>query len=160
MSLAADHPLKWLETELETDPATMGYAAIRAGAGTPREKSEAMAALANDPTKREGGNRGVIEAWEVYDRINMTELDALPAAKRDRLGVILGMGTLNSNSPVLEADMIGIFGAVADSMTMKNLTGHAQGGFAGKDLRKRYVSRASELKKQITPADVEFCEAN
>lgn len=149
-----------LDAELAQDPANLGYATIRAGAGTASEKAVLLAAKLNATDTGRTRNRGVIPTYLMYDRVDVTEYAALTAANKDRLRMILAMGHVNANSPVLQADLEAIF--PANAVTLKNFAGLAGGSFQGDDLRKVIVSRAQELELgfAVTPGDVAICEAN
>lgn len=127
MSFSAAQLKADIEAWSETDLATMTDAEI--------------AAKYNDPTLEEV-DRGVVATWQIYERLDGSELAGLANGARQRLAAILSLGTVNVNSPIIAADIASIFGAGSD--TVKNLTGHQSGDFPGDDLRKRKVSRGAK----------------
>ena len=87
-----------LIAELRDDPLARGYAGMTA--------AQAAASLNERNRTR---NRASIPVSEVLDAIVWTEYDALAAAHKDRLGLILARDAINANSANVKAVFLAAF---------------------------------------------------
>lgn len=127
--------LQAFKTEINTDPAGLGYAG----------KADAeVSAIYRDPTLRTVP-RGVVETHEILDQLDPAEYAAIlnSTTKRDALGHLLGLGTVHSGSSMAAKIVVEVFGA--GSVTVSNL----------QSFRTVPGSRADELGNGPgTPSDV------
>lgn len=127
-----------LKSELENDPALLGYGPfIAAGNHT------GLAALLNAPKVGVVVGRGVVPAHEVVDAIVPGEYASLVAAERDYLLMVVAGGTVNLGDGQTRAALKVLFGA--GTVTRANLIALAD----------RTGSRAEELGfGEVSEADV------
>lgn len=120
-----------LKTELQTDPLTLGYAALLAAGN-----HGAVADVLNQ-------SRTAVPAWEVFDAIVPAEWASLTAQEKQRIQTILSMGTVSVHGTNTRNSFLAAF--AAGTTTRSNLAA----------LQTRQGSRAEFLFGQpVTAADV------
>ena len=117
-----------LKTECETDAASLGLAAPFA-AGT----FSIVADLLNAVSQSIDIDRDLVPSWEAFDACVASEIEALSAAKRQVLQMLLAMQLINVKSTNVRAAVTSIFAAGTSSRT------------ALAALQKRKGSRAEQL---------------
>lgn len=132
-------PFKALHTEVTTDPLSRGYAGM----------TDAQVATSLN-TKNRTINRLFVEAFEIFERINLTDLTThVTAAAKERerqlLLLLLSQERIFIQDPNVEEIIKEVFPGAAQ--TKKNLVGAvgADAQWVNKDLRKIIVSRGEEI---------------
>lgn len=127
-----------LKTELQTDPQGFGYAApLAAGNHT------ALADLLNQVRGTIALDRETVPAYEVFDAIVPSEWAALSTQEKQRIQLILSLGTVLVKGGNTRSAFLAVFGP--GSTTRGNLAA----------LQSRQGSRAEQLFSQpVTPADI------
>lgn len=82
--------LSALKTELTTDPTGLGYAAHIASGVT-----EELAKILNQPRSAILFDRLSVAAFEIFEAVAPTEWPAVPSAEKQRVQIVLSMGTVN-----------------------------------------------------------------
>lgn len=101
-----------LKTELQTDPAGLGYAPhLAAGA------DQSLADLLNEVRQSISISRATIPAYEVWEAIVPAEWAALTANERQRVQTILSMGEVNVQGANTRSSLAAAFGAGTTSRT-------------------------------------------
>ena len=127
-----------LKTELQTDPLTLGYAALLAAGN-----HGAVADVLNQSRTAVSIPRTTVPAWEVFDAIVPAEWASLTAQEKQRIQTILSMGTVSVQGTNTRNSFLAAF--AAGTTTRSNLAA----------LQTRQGSRAEFLFGQpVTAADV------
>lgn len=127
-----------LKTELQTDPLALGYAPLLAAGN-----QAGIADLLNGVRAGIGIDRLTVPAWEVFDAIVPAEWAALSAQEKQRIQLILSMGTVSVKGANTRSAFLAVF--AAGTATRANLAA----------LKTRPGSRAEQLFSQsISPADI------
>jgi hypothetical protein len=95
-----------LKTELTTDPAGLGYAALVASGHT-----AGLADLLNAPNAAIRVNRGVIEAYRIVNAIVPGDWAALTAAQKQSLQLIISAGQVDVSDVNVRQAFVDAFGA-------------------------------------------------
>jgi cytochrome P450 len=103
-----------LRTELDTDPKGLGYAARRAQSNAP----EALAARLNERgASAESVTQTYLRVEDVVAALVRAEYDALSAAGKDYLGVVLSAPQVKTGDATLRAQLGQLFGAGTTTRT-------------------------------------------
>lgn len=95
-----------LRAELTNDPLTRGYAGMTA---------DAAATSLN--TANRVVNRSSVSTAEIFEAIVPSEYDALTAAQKERVRVLLSLGSVLVNGANAQATLLGAFGVGTTSRT-------------------------------------------
>ena len=127
-----------LKTEIQTDPLALGYAPLLAAGN-----QAAIADLLNEVRAGIGIDRLTVPAWEVFDAIVPAEWAALLAQEKQRIQIILSLGTVPVKGTNTRNAFLAAF--AAGTATRSALAA----------LQTRPGSRAEQLFSQsVSPADI------
>ena len=127
-----------LKAEVQTDPLALGYATPLAAGN-----HAALADLLNQVRSGISIDLETVQAWAVFNAIVPAEWAALSAQEKQRIQIILSMGTVSVKGANTRSAFLAAF--AAGTTTRTNLAA----------LQTRVGSRAEQLFSQsVTPADI------
>lgn len=103
-----------IKTEIVTDPAGIGYATVLNGELTPWHE---LTALLNAPRTASPLPRGVVPAYMVAAAVDRAEFDALAAAGRTYLSLLLQPGQVDLSAAPIRAGLGALFPAGSTTRT-------------------------------------------